>query len=425
MKIVYVVPGFGNTFYCENCFRDGAFIKELSSRGHDVALAPMYIPVAGAAIDPATPVFFGAVNVYLKEKFSIFRRSPSWLERLFNAPFMLSLASSQSGSTRVRGLEGMTLSVLKGESGNQAKELARLITWLRDVGKPDVVHLSNALLLGLAPAIRAKTKARVVCSLQDEDTWVNEMEPPLDTEAWNIMREQAAHVDAFIAVSRTFGRAMQKKLSIPPSKMHVSYIGVPTKSYRRSALPDTPVIGYLSRLTPSLGLDILVKAFITLKKDPRFARARLRITGGLTGDNKKFVDDLKRTMTRAGVIDDVDIIPDAYRDDPYGFLSSLTVLSVPVPGGEAFGTYMIEAFASGVPVVQPAEGAFPEIIRASGAGVLYAPNSPDALMRALASLLSDRKRHLRLSDAGVRAAKKHFDVAVMAASVERVYRKVR
>ena len=233
MRIVYVVPGFGNTFYCENCFRDGAFIKELAARGHDLMMAPMYIPVAGAPIDADTPVFFGAVNVYLKEKFSIFRRSPSWLERILNAPFILSLASSQSGSTRVRGLEGMTLSVLRGESGNQAKELDRLVQWLIEYGKPDIVHLSNALLIGLAPAIRAKTKARVVCSLQDEDTWVNEMEKPLDKEAWSVMREQAKHVDAFIAVSRTFGRAMQKRLAIPASKLHVSYIGVPTKAYKR------------------------------------------------------------------------------------------------------------------------------------------------------------------------------------------------
>ena len=87
MKIAYVTPGSGETFYCQNCFRDSALLKSLTGLGHDVVKVPMYLPSGlegnGKIID--TPVFYGAINVYLKEKLPFYRHAPEWIERLFDS----------------------------------------------------------------------------------------------------------------------------------------------------------------------------------------------------------------------------------------------------------------------------------------------------------------------------------------------------
>ena len=156
MKIAYVTPGHGLQFYCQNCFRDTALLQSLASLGHEVTKVPMYLPSGMETGEDVavTPVFYGAVNIYLKEKLPFYRSAPVWMERLLDSPAMLHFAAKKSGSTRPVGLEEMTLSMLEGETGRQASELDNLIRHLRDNVAPDVVHLSNALLLGLARRLK-------------------------------------------------------------------------------------------------------------------------------------------------------------------------------------------------------------------------------------------------------------------------------
>ncbi|MEI7981105.1 MAG: hypothetical protein WCI71_05600, partial [Bacteroidota bacterium] len=71
MKIVNIVPGFGGTFYCGNCLRDSGFVASLRQAGHDAVILPVYLPLAmdGNSILTDIPVFYGAVNIYLKQQF--------------------------------------------------------------------------------------------------------------------------------------------------------------------------------------------------------------------------------------------------------------------------------------------------------------------------------------------------------------------
>ena len=171
MKIINIVPGFGGTFYCGNCLRDSGFTQALQSLGHEAHTLPIYLPLftGKEQNENSTPVFYGAVNIYLKQNYSIFRHMPAWLYRFFNSASILKYAAKKAGSTRAHGLEEMTLSMLRGHEGYQKEELQMLIDYLRDYEKPDVVHLSNALLLGLAHKIKNELGIPVVCSLQDED----------------------------------------------------------------------------------------------------------------------------------------------------------------------------------------------------------------------------------------------------------------
>ena len=133
MKVVHIDPGAGGTFYCQNCMRDCALVRALRRQGHDVTMVPMYLPILidTEGISGDIPVFFGGINVFLQQRFSIFRKTPRWLDKLFDSRWMLKLAAGQEGSTDASELGPMTLSMLQGSHGHQKKELDRLIDWLK------------------------------------------------------------------------------------------------------------------------------------------------------------------------------------------------------------------------------------------------------------------------------------------------------
>ncbi|MCK4765707.1 MAG: glycosyltransferase family 4 protein [Candidatus Aminicenantes bacterium] len=426
MKIAYITPGHGGAFYCQNCFRDNALLSSLTTPGHEVIKVPMYLPgnlddngnVAG------TPVFFGAINVYLKEKLPFYRHAPVWLERIFDSDALLQLAAKKAGSTRASGLEEMTISMLLGEEGRQASELDHLINYLYEI-KPDVVHLSNALLLGLAHRLKQDLGAGVVCSLQDENEWIDLMDENYQRKIWAIMAEKAADVDVFVTASRFYGAKSQKQLGIPGEKIKVICGGVDLEGYEQSPLPfDPPVIGYLCRMSEYFGLDILVEAFIRLKKESPFKDLKLFLSGGYVGDDKPFVNRLVKKINSFGFGKDVVIFKNFDKEHRIKFLKQLTLLSVPVPTGEAFGAYQVEAAAAGVPVVQPNVGCYPEFVETTGGGIIYEPNDSEHLSKAIASLLTDPERLRKLGEQGRTTVLDRFSMNHMAQGMAQVYEEV-
>jgi glycosyltransferase involved in cell wall biosynthesis len=427
MKIVTIVPGFGGTFYCGNCLRDGAYIKSLRELGHDAIILPMYLPLTidGEQTNSEVPVFYGAVNIYLKQLFPLFRHMPGWMEKLLDSKPILKFAAKKSGSTRANGLEELTESMLLGQQGHQNHELERLVDFMKNQIKPDVVHFSNALLLGMAKQIREEVKVPVVFSLQDEDVWVDPMEPSWRHKIWRLMAEKSRDVDAFIAVSAWFAGVMQEKMGIPSEKMHVVHVGVNPGNYTWS-LPaaSPPAIGYLSRICEENGFEILVDAFILLKKDPRFTNLELKVTGGMTGDDKIFLNRQLKKLEDQNILRDLEILEDFSNEKLASFFKSISVLSVPVLKGEAYGLYQLEALASGVPLVQPDLGAFPEIIGATGGGVIYHPNNPTALASKLSDVLSDRATLEKMSIQGRKSVEERFDCKILSQKMLDIYEKL-
>ena len=427
MKIAYVTPGHGLQFYCQNCFRDTALLQSLASLGHEVTKVPMYLPsgMETSAHIAATPVFYGAVNIYLKEKLPFYRSAPTWMERLLDSPALLHLAAKKSGSTRPAGLEEMTISMLEGEKGRQASELDHLIQYLRSDVAPDVVHLSNALLLGLAHRLKADLGARVVCSLQDENEWVDLMGKNYQSKVWNLMAEKAVDVDFFVTASQYYADKAQVMLKLPRDRIKVIYGGIDLEEYEKSTLPfDPPVIGYLCRLSEYFGLGILVDAFLELKKDDRFRDLKLYLTGGYSGDDKPFLNGQIKKIAEHGFKDDVTVFDDFCKSSRIAFLKSLTLLSVPVPTGEAFGAYQVEALAAGVPVVQPNVGCYPEFVEKTQGGLIYEPNTGEKLASAIASLLYDPAKIRKLGDQGRRVVLENYSMDHMAKNIAGIYNDV-
>jgi glycosyltransferase involved in cell wall biosynthesis len=372
----------------------------------------MYLPLfANKNEETDAPVFYGAVSIYLKQLYPVFRKAPEWVDNILNAKPMLKLAAKFSGSTDAKGLEEMTISMLMGEEGQQSEELKRMVDWIADHYKPDVIHLSNALLLGLAPTIKRRLDTVLICSLQDEDVWVDVMDPQFRNRVWGLMEKAVEHVDGFVAVSDYYAARMKESMKIPPEKLSSIHIGVDPADYFPQPIENKKrTIGYVSRMCYDNGLDILVDAFIGLKKKAGFEDVTLMITGGSTGVDTKYLNDLKALIRKNNLTDQVHFHEDFSAEGLKAFYEKVMVLSVPVRNGEAFGIYLLESMASGVPVIQPALGAFPEIINLSGGGVIYQPNEPSALTQALADTLSNPVFLSELNLAAIKGVETSFDI---------------
>jgi len=424
MNILQIIPGSGGSFYCGNCLRDDKFHLAMKKQGHKVTKLPMYLPLFSDEHDLNNiPVFYGAISIYLKQLYPIFRHAPAWVDRLLNSGPMLKLAASMAGSTSAKGLEELTISMLMGEEGKQKDELNRMVSWMSEYLQPDVIHISNALLLGLAPKLKEEfPNAVIMCSLQDEDVWVDVMNDSFRDKIWALMSTKSEDVDAFIAVSDFYAQVSLEKMKLPKEKVFTNYLGVDPEEYSCvAANTKERNIGYISRMCEANGFDIIVDAFILLKKDKSFDDVKLILTGGSTGDDKAFIKQVRQKLKDANLIDQVEFHEDFDGEGRHDFFSKVKMISVPVRNGEAFGLYLLESMASGVPVVQPNLGAFPEIVEKSNGGVIFEDNSPEALASALKNLLNQEDKLNELSLSARKGVENEFNIYTQADKLIDIY----
>ena len=418
MKFLFLIPGTSN-YFCGTCLRDQALVRALRALGHEARIACLYLPMHLEEEETTPPpLFFGGVNCYLQQKSAFFRKSPRWVDALFDAPALLRAAGRKAGMTQPDELVGMTLSMLRGEQGFQAKEVRRLAAWIRDVARPDVVVYSNAILLGSAPAVRAALPGvRIHCTLQGEDTFVEGLPAAAAREVWAAMAERGAAVDAFVAVSDYYRTKMKACLGLADERIHRVYNGLELDGY--TAMPDKsgePVIGYLSRLCRPKGVHTFVEAFRLLREDPAFAHVRAVAAGSCTAEDAELMRGLVSTLpasTAAGF----SIRPNLSKPEKIRFLQSCHLLSVPVNYDEAFGLYLPEALACGTPVVQAHKGSFPELITRTGGGLTYPDDTPSGLASAWKRALADPTALRKLGRTGAESVRREFQARRMAGEV--------
>jgi glycosyltransferase involved in cell wall biosynthesis len=423
MNIVQITPGAG-AMYCGNCFRDNALVAALRKLGHHTLMVPLYLPLTLEEEDQSagTPIFFGGINVYLEQKSALFRKAPGWLRDALASPALLKWAAGKAAKTRAEDVGELTLSMLHGEEGNQARELEEFIAWLKTQQKPDVICLSNALLVGMVHKIKSEIGAPVICMLQGEDTFLDALPEAARAMAWQTLAQRATGVDLFIAPSHYFADLMMTRLSLSPERVKVIYNGINLQGFSPGGTrPDSPVLGYFARMCREKGLDTLVDAYLLLRQRERFQNLKLRVGGGCGQSDEPFVNELRERLKTQGVLDDVEFCPNLDRASKQEFFRSLSVFSVPALYGEAFGLYVIEAMASAVPVVQPRHAAFPELIEATGGGMLCEPGDPKALADVVESLLVDRILAGGLAEAGRKAVLRDFSIERMAENLLTVF----
>ena len=390
MKIAFITPGTGN-YYCGVCMRDNSLARNLIDAGHEVTMLPTYLPhfLDEEPVSEDQPIFFGGINVYLQHKFSLFRHTPEWFDRALNAKWLLRKAAARSGMTSSKDLGEITLSTFKCEKGPLVKEVQKVVDWFREHEKPDVVFLSTILLAGLGRVVKRELNVPVYGFLQGEDSFLDTLLDEYRTEAMDLLSADVARLDGCIAPSRYFGSEMAKRFDLPEENVRFLPNGITLDGYSLpDAPPANPSIGFLARLCPLKGLDLLVDAYLEIMKRGNQPELELRVAGGMTDDDAPYVEEQKEKIRAAGLDGQTTFLPNVDREGKLAFLRDLTLFSVPSRYPEAFGLYVVEALAAGVPVVLPRTGAFPEILEATEGGLLYQPEKTSALPDALENLLS-------------------------------------
>ena len=232
MNLLQLTPGAG-AMYCGGCLRDNALVAALRKLGHQALMVPLYLPLTLDEEDQSagTPVFFGGINVYLQQKTALFRGAPGWLHDLFSSRRLLTWAAGKAAKTRPADLGELTLSMLRGETGNQAREIEELISLLMTQPRTDVITLSNALLIGMARRLKSELHVPVACALQGEDSFLDSLPESHRGECWRTLAERAAEVDLFVAPSRYFGNLMRERLGLPADRVRVVYNGINLEGY--------------------------------------------------------------------------------------------------------------------------------------------------------------------------------------------------
>ena len=410
---------------CGNCLRDNALAAALLELGHDVQLVPIYTPIRtdeeNVSLDR---VFYGGINVYLQQKYSFFRRTPRIFDRLFDQRWLLSLAGEFAVKTTPQSLGELTVSVVEGSEGRQKKELARLIAWLRE-SRPEVVHLTNTMLAGIAPAVKRELGCPVCCSLQGEDFFLSNLPEPHRGRAFDLVRRMAVSVDAFIAPCRDHAEAMAPHLGVSPETVHVVMPGISLEGFEPGSKvnPREFVVGYLARICPEKGLHLLAEAMRLLiqKRGSLGPRLRLRVAGWLGPEHRDYLDRIKQQVAEWGLEANFEYLGSIGREQKLRFLGSLDALCVPVTYRAPKGLYVLEALASGVPVVQPRLGVFPELIERTGGGLLFKPGNVEDLAGSLEWLIDNRGEGQRMGQRGRQVVYQRFHSRRVAEQTLAVY----
>jgi len=391
--------------------RDNSLARHLINQGHEVTVLPTYLPhlLDEPSSAKQTPIFFGGLNVYLQHKFRFFRKTPQWLDQIFNSQTLLRWVAGKRGMTAARDLGEITLSTLQAKDGPLAKEVDKVVDWFKEHGKPDVLLLSTVLLAGIGRTVREELGISVLSFLQGEDGFLDSLLPEFRKQAWELIGADARELDGCISPSRFFANLMGQRLGMVPEKILPLSNGISLDGYPADrAEPSEPTIGYFARICPEKGLDLLIDAFIQLKQSGEHPRLKLAVAGTLPKENQSFLEEQKRKITAAGLDQFVVFRPNLNRQEKIDFLTKLSLFCVPARVPEAFGLYVIEAMATGVPVVLPNHGSFPEILEITGGGITYSPTESESLLHALGEQLRDLSGCLAMGKQGRASVHKNF-----------------
>ncbi|MFM8273378.1 MAG: glycosyltransferase, partial [Gemmata sp.] len=220
MRIAFITAGAAG-MYCGSCMRDNTLVTALRALGHDALLLPAYMPITVDEPDASHgKVFFGGLNVYLEQKFWLFRHTPRVLDRLFNFRWLLRWAARFAVRAKYSDQGELTISMLRGAGGKQAKEVAKLVEYLRDE-KPDAVLLTNALLSGVVPAIKAALGVPVFVTLQGDDIFLEALSPAERARCVELIRANGRSVDTYISTSQYYADHMAGYLGLPRDTIRV------------------------------------------------------------------------------------------------------------------------------------------------------------------------------------------------------------
>jgi sugar transferase (PEP-CTERM/EpsH1 system associated) len=233
-------------------------------------------------------------------------------------------------------------------------------------------------------------------------------------------------IDRYIAVSGDLQRWLKNVVRVPDAKNLLIKNGVDTERFspgeNASVLaesgclrPDCFVIGTVGRIQDVKNHDGLVDAFILLREMFPSNRDQLRLA--IIGDGP-LMPAIKEKIARAGIVDAV-WLPGSRAD----IAEILRTFSVFALSSHAEGTpvAVLEAMATGIPVVATRVGGVPEVVIDNVTGTLVPPADPTALATALATYFLQPELKVRHGAAGRDNVERLNSLKAMLASYAELY----
>lgn len=315
---------------------------------------------------------------------------------------------------------GVTVQTLDKQPGKDFMAYVRLRRMLRDL-RPDIVHTYNIGAIDTALCARLAGVRRVIHAEHGRDA----SDPHGRSVKYRWMRRALSPaINVFVAVSEDLSTWLAKDVGIPQKKIRVIYNGIDTEQYHpegheassgaESFAPrGSMVIGSVGRLDSVKAYDVLLQAFAQVSQsdvtiDPRLV---------LVGDGPERAA-LEYRIHKLGLASRVWMAGE--RDDVPRLLQVLDVY-VCSSIAEGMALTIIEAMASGLPVIATQVGGNPELVVSQETGTLVPPGDPDALAQALASGLGQPDMLHKQGRAGRKRAQAHFSVDAMTAGYCALY----
>lgn len=428
MHIAILTAG-GAGMFCGSCMHDNTLARGLRQLGEEVTLIPTYTPIRLDEPDASERhVFLGGIDLYLRHRFGWWRSLPRGVTRWVDTRWLLRLATRFAVSNDAKQLGELTLEMLAGSDGPQREALDELAQFVIHDLKPDVVVFSNTLLAGALEALRDEQgdylRCPVACLLQGDDIFLDGLVEPYRAQALSQLRQLVRGFDGFLSHSRYYADFMAGYLDIPRSRIEITPLGIDLAGHDglpREA-PSSPfTIGYFARICPEKGLHRLIEAFRVLHR--RQPNIRLRAAGYLGPRDRRWAEQIFRGAADLGNAFEYVGSP-ATHEEKVTVLKSFDLLSVPTEYREPKGLYVLEALANGIPVVQPSHGAFPELLAATGGGLLVEPNNTEVLAASLEQFLLDAKQRFDVARAGHVTVHSQFGLISTAATTREVLRRL-
>lgn len=412
---VAIVTAGGAGMFCGSCLHDNAWARGLREAGVDVTLLPMYTPIRVDDEDlTSTRVFYGGINLYLDVHVPGWRYLPKWMTRWADRPSLINWATKFGVSNDAAELGQMTVATLQGPKGPQAREADELVQFLARDLKPDVIIFSNIMLASAIEPLKAAFSGPVLCSLQGDDIFLEGLHEPWKSQVFDLLRPIVAAMDGFLFHSRFYAEFMGQYLGVPAEKRHELPLAIDVRGHHGVPRPRSSpcTIGYFARLAPEKGLRELVQAAVLLNRKRQDFRI---VAGGYAPPQfQPYQEQVRQLAEPLGLRFEYLGSPDTL-EEKTALFQQFDVLSVPAPYREPKGLYILEAWANGVPVVQPAHGHFPEMVEELGGGICVRPGDAQSLADGLDRLLDDEALRMSLAQQGWQGVRDRHDLPALAA----------
>lgn len=242
----------------------------------------------------------------------------------------------------------------------------------------------------------------------------------LDTGRWRLDEKiaRARFVACISHFCRSQGMLFSDAAHWP--KLHIVHCGVDPARYapdqRPDHRPDYRIAGnilFIGRLAAAKGVPVLMEAFARLRQT--FPDARLTLIGD--GPARPA---LEARAAALGLTDAIRFTGYLSQDEVAGELSRTDLFALP-SFAEGVPVVLMEAMASGLPVLTTRIAGIPELVADGVSGRIVAPGDADAFARAMADLLADPVAMREMGQAGRTTVAREYDVAQEAARLARLF----